>query len=216
PATTPTLTPTPTPTPTSSRLTACPAAAAFSTLPVFARGLGAPDDLLALADGTLWVSDPVHGTLRHLASGDRALDTIFDPDAPEGIALLPDGRLVVAEQRLNRIVTLRPPARARTILFELPSGAAEGVDGIAYDVHGARLLVPDSPHGTLVEWPLSGDGPRTIARDLGRGVGVAVGSDGAIYVVAEASAGLLRISSGRGEPVGTIAQADDIVAANGL
>ena len=179
--------------------------------------MGAPDDLLALADGTLWVSDPVHGTLRHLASGDRALDTIFDPDAPEGIALLPDGRLVVAEQRLNRIVTLRLPGRARTTLFELPSaGTAAGVDGIAFDAPRGRLLVPDSPHGTLVEWPLSGGGPRTIARDLGRGVGVAVGSDGAIYVVAEASAGLLRISSGRGEPVGRFAQADDVVAANGL
>jgi len=55
-----------------------------------------------------------------------------------------------------------------------------------------------------------------LARGLGRGVGVAVGSDGAIYVVAEASAGLLRISSGRGEPVGTFAQGDDVVAANGL
>ena len=165
------------------------------------------------------MSDPVHGTLRHLASGDRALDTIFDPDAPEGIALLPDGRLVVAEQRLNRIVTLRLPGRARTTLFELPSaGTAAGVDGIAYDVHGARLLVPDSPHGTLLAVSVSDGGARPLAAGLGRDVGAVVGPDGAVWVAVEGSRGLWRVpaSGGTAEPVGRLSQLDDVVSAGGL
>lgn len=200
-----------------SALRSCPTSKAFARLPVFARKLGAPDDLLAMLDGSLWVSDPVHGTFTHLSASGSTLQTVKDPEAPEGIASLPDGRLAVAEQRLNRIVALRPPSMTRTTLFELPSArTAPGVDGIASDPSRGVLLVPDSPHGTLIEWPFSGGPARTVARDLGRGVGAAVGPDGAIYVASEAARGLLRIVNGRGEPVGAFAQADDIVSANGL
>lgn len=195
----------------------CPASERFAALPVLARDLGSPDDLLVAADGTMWVSDPVHGTLRHLAVDGRTIGTIVDPYAPEGIAQLSDGRLAVAEQRLNRIVTLRPPSSARTVLFELPrAGTSLGVDGIAFDGARGVLLVPDSPHGTLVEWELHGGPTRTVARGLGRGVGAAAGPNAEIYVAAEAARGLQRIVSGRGVPIGRIAQADDVITANGL
>jgi len=208
---------TPRPTGTRTALSACPASQDFESLPVFARDLRAPDDLLALGDGTIWVSDPVHGTLRHLSAEGETLQLIRDANAPEGIALLPDGRLAVAEQRRNRIVTFRAPAIVPTTLFELPpAGSAEGVDGIAVDVAGRRLLVPDSPHGTLVVWQLP-DGPsRTIARGLGRAVDAVAGPNGSVYVTAEAARGLLRIESGRAVQVGAFAQADDVVSANGL
>jgi sugar lactone lactonase YvrE len=183
---------------------------------VFARDLGAPDDLLVLPDGTMWVSDPAHGTLRHLSAEGRPLETIADPEEPEGIAQLPDGRFAVAEQRLNRVVTVRPPSIVRTPLFELPpAGTALGVDGIAFDGARDRLLVPDSPHGTLVVWPYPTGPARVIARGLGRGVGVVAASNGDVYVTAEAASGLLRIVAGGGAPVGGIVQADDIVAADG-
>ena len=185
-------------------------------MPVFARDLRAPDDLLVLADGTLWVSDPVHGTLRHLSASGRTLQTIVDPEAPEGIALVPGGRLVVAEQRVNRLVALRPPSAVRTALFELPSaGTAEGLDGIKYDAARARLLVPDSPHGTLLAFR-EGHPSEVLAGGLGRAVDAVVGPDGAIYVTAEAKRGLLRIEGGKGVQVGSFAQADDVVTANGL
>ncbi|HJT37062.1 MAG TPA: hypothetical protein VJ818_01450, partial [Actinomycetota bacterium] len=205
-----------TPTARRSASAACPAAEAFAGLPVFARDLGAPDDLLVLADGTMWISDPAHGTLRHLDAEGRALETIADPEEPEGIAELPDGRLAVAEQRLNRVVTLRPPSTVRTPLFELPpAGAALGVDGIAFDGARGELLVPDSPHGTLVAWRFPSGPARVIARGLGRGVGVVAASNGDVYVTAEAARGLLRIVSGHGDAVGAVVQADDIVAAGG-
>jgi hypothetical protein len=204
-------------TPRASALAACPAPRRFSLLPVLARALGAPDDLLALPDGTMWVSDPVHGTLRHLSAGGRVLQTIDDPEAPEGMVMLPDGRLIVAEQRRNRLVALRPPDTTRTTVFTLPpAGAGLGVDGIEYDAKNARILIPDSPHGTLHAWPVTRGPAMLLARDLGRAVDVAVGPDDAIYVTAEAAVGLLRISEGRGEPFGRIVQADDIVSAGGL
>jgi len=165
----------------------------------------------------MWVSDPVHGTLRHLSSAGATLETIADPETPEGIALLPDGRLAVAEQRLNRVVTLRPPSTSRTTLFELPSaGTAAGLDGIAFDAGRGALLVPDSPHGTLLTWSYPTGPLRTIARGLGRGVDAVAGPQNSIFVTAEAAAGLLKIVSGRGVPVGRLVQADDVVYANGL
>jgi sugar lactone lactonase YvrE len=194
-------------------LSACPVSRDFKSLPVFARDLRAPDDLLALGDGTMWVSDPVHGTLRHLSVKGETVQLIRDPNAPEGIAMLPDGRLAVAEQRRNRIVTFRPPGVVPTTSFELPpAGAAEGVDGIALDVAGRRLLVPDSPHGTLVAWQLPNGPLQTIASGLGRAVDAVAGPNGTVYVTAEAAEGLLRITAGRGEPVGRILQADDVVS----
>jgi sugar lactone lactonase YvrE len=198
-------------------LAACRQPEVFTRLAVFARDLGAPDDLLALGDGTMWVSDPVHGTLRHLSTNGETLQLIRDSNAPEGIAVLPDGRLAVAEQRRNRIVTFRPPAVAPTTLFDLPpAGTAEGVDGIALDVAGRQLLVPDSPHGTLVAWQLP-DGPsRTIVRGLGRAVDAVAGPNGNNYVTSEAARGLLRIENGVGVQVGAFAQADDVVTKNGL
>ena len=197
-------------------LDGCPGPQDVLALPVLARDVRSPDDLLALADGTVWVSDPVHGTLRHLGSNGRVLQTIVDPDAPEGIAQLPDGRLVVAEQRVNRIVALSPPSPRRTTVVELPSaGAALGVDGIAYDAVRHRLLIPDSPHGTLVAWQPSAR-PTVIARGLGRAVGVAVLQDGAVWVTAEAGRGLLKIDAGEGAQLGDYSQADDVVTRNGL
>jgi sugar lactone lactonase YvrE len=187
------------------------------SLAVFARGLGAPDDLLALPDGTMWVSDPVHGTLRHLSAAGRALQTIDDGEAPEGMVMLPDGRLIVAEQRRSRLVSLRPPDTTRTTVLSLPAaGTGLGVDGIKFDAKNARILIPDSPHGTLLAWPVAGGSATVLARDLGRAVDAALGPDGAIYVTAEAAAGLLRITGGRGEPYGRIVQADDIVSTGGL
>ena len=204
-------------TPRAAGLAACPAPRRFSSLPVRARGLGAPDDLLALPDGTTWVSDPVHGTLRHLSAVGRVLQTIDDPEAPEGMVMLPDGRMIVAEQRRNRLVALRPPDTTRTTVFTLPpAGTGLGVDGIKLDPKGARILIPDSPHGTLLAWPVAGGPATVLARDLGRAVDAAVSPDGAIYVTAEAAAGLLRITGGRGEAFGGIVQADDVVSAGGL
>lgn len=184
---------------------------------MLASGLGAPDDLLALPDGTLWVSDPLHGTLRHLLGSGRFLETIYDPGAPEGMVLLPDGRLIVAEQRRNRLVSIRPPDPTRTKVVTLPPAGAElGVDSIKYDPAGARILIPDSPHGTLLAWPVAGGPTTELAHGLGRVVDAAIGPDGAIYVTAEAAAGLVRIKDGKTEPFGGIVQADDVVSMGSL
>ena len=169
------------------------------------------------ADGSLWVTDPNAGTIRHLSATGRLLDLIRDLETPEGMVGLPDGTLFVAEQRRNRIVEIHPPRAARRVVLQLPAaGSAEGLDGINLDAAHDEILVPDSPHGRLNAWPVGGGRARLLAQDLGRAVDALVGPDGKVYVTSEAVPGLLRIENGRGVAINAIVQADDIVAVGSL
>jgi sugar lactone lactonase YvrE len=195
--------------------TACPSSHPFASLAVFARTGGTPDDLLALPDGSLWVSDPNRGTVVHLDRRGRILETIRDANAPEGVVRLPDGRMILAEQHTNRLVVLP----SRTTFFRLaPAGAALGVDGIGYDPARRVLLVPDSAHGRLLAVTTSGRSSRLLAGGLGRIVGATTGPDGAVYVVAEETRGLLRVAAtgGSASAIAGVEQADDVVSAGGL
>ena len=174
-------------------LAGCPASRRISALPVLARPSISPDDLLAMADGSLWISDPVSGGIVHVDSGGRQLQRIDPGQAPEGMVALGDGRIVLAEQTPNRLVTFTPPATATTTLLTLPArGASDGVDGIGLDAAGGRILVPDSPHGTLLALPVAGGSAQRLATGLGRDVGAAIGPDGAVWVVVEGNRGLWR------------------------
>jgi len=212
--------PSPAPTATPPPLSRCPATPlAASGLAVLDRG-GQPDDLAVTASGDLWVTDVGAGTLTRVRPGGAVLEVLRGFASPEGVAPLPDGDLLVAEQGHDRVLRIGVDG-ARTVSASLPpSNGALGVDGIAADIAGGRLLIPDSPHGTLLATSL-GTGPaiETLARGLGRPVGVAA-VGGSIYVVAENAApgGLLRIKSGGGaaDPVGSMAQLDDVVAVGGL
>ena len=200
-------------------LGACPTVQPFASLPVFARTDLSPDDLLAPSDGSLWVSDPVGGSIEHLAADGRVLARIADNRAPEG--MVPVGTSVVlAEQGPNRLVRFAPPAEARTTLLTLPSrGNLEGVDGIGLDSAGGRLLIPDSPHGTLVTSATDGTHELTVASGLGRDVAAAIGPDGAIWVAVEGNHGLWRIPTAGGAPVPVgagLAQLDDVITVGSL
>jgi len=213
--------PTPNPATTSASpatLAACPAPRPLSALTVLARPPIRPDDLLTLPDGTLWVSDPDSGVILHLDAGGRVLQRIVLGQAPEGMVALGDGRIVLAEQTPNRLVTFTPPATATTTLITLPPrGAAEGVDGIGQVPGSGDVLVPDSPHGTLLR-VTAGGAATQLASDLGRDVAATVGPDGAIWVAVEGAHGLVRVpaAGGAAQPVGNLAQLDDVVSAGGL
>lgn len=216
---TPSATPSPTPTATATAtLAGCPASRPVSSLPVLARPPISPDDLLALPDGTLWVSDPVSGIVLHLDAGGHTMQRIAFGQAPEGMVALTDGRIVLAEQTPNRLVTFTPPATATTTLLTLPArGGAEGVDGLGQNPASGAILVPDSPHGTLLSVTADGTATR-LASGLGRDVGATVGPDGAVWVVVEGSRGLFRVpaSGGAAQPVGGLAQLDDVLSDGGL
>lgn len=200
-------------------LAECPATpAAYGTLTVLHRG-GSPDDLWADSDGGTWVSDTTAGTVYHV-TGAGGVDQRFAGFAsPEGVVLLPDGSLLVAEQGHNRVVIVYPDG-SRTVFATLPPppAGAEGVDGIGWDSAGGQVLIPDSPHGTMLVAAASGAATQ-VASGLGRPVGAAIGPDGMLLVAAEnpAPRGLLRVGAGGVvSTVGSLRQLDDVVVRHGL
>jgi sugar lactone lactonase YvrE len=184
-----------------------------------------PDDLAVSPAGTLWISDPDRGVLTEIAlplpaSGAvAALRTIANANRPEGMVVLGDGRIVLAEQRTNRIVVLDPRSPAPpTLVAQLPNrSGADGVDGIALDAERGLLLVPNSPDGTLLTIPVAGGPPVTVASGLGRAVGAVATADG-IFVASEAAAGLLRVPAAGGQAtrIGRLSVLDDVIVVGGL
>ncbi|HXA28496.1 MAG TPA: hypothetical protein VN193_07080 [Candidatus Angelobacter sp.] len=219
---TPTPTPIATPTPRAS-LASCPAApTAASSLPVLWRG-GNPDDLSVTPGGQLWVSDVSAGMV-HLVDvavpGGQVDRTITGLTTPDGIAGLANGAVAVGEQDRNR-VTVVDTGGARSVLLTLPSrGGLLGLDGITWDSGPAnRLLIPDSPHGTLLSYAFDQKTSTMLASGLGRVVGVATGSGGGdLWLAAEAESprGLLHFVNGVATPAGHLAQLDDVVLDGGL
>jgi DNA-binding beta-propeller fold protein YncE len=209
---------TPTPPAAAGSLDRCPAPRPLGALPVLARPALRSDDLSVPPGGGLWVSDPDAGRLELLDAAGRLVTRIDDPRGPEGVVVLGDGRLVLAEQKPNRLVTLRPPDPAVTPLVDLPpAGGLLGVDGIGFDPAHGLVLVPDSAAGALRTVPAGGGPLVTLARGLGRPVDAAVAPDGSVYVVSESSPGLLRVSPGGAvTPVGRLTDLDDVVVAGGL
>jgi sugar lactone lactonase YvrE len=186
---------------------------------VLARTDLSPDDLLALPDGSVWVTDPAGGSIEHLARDGHVLARIPDAQAPEGMVAVGD-RIVLAEQRPNRLVSFAPPSSTLSTVLTLPArGSQDGVDGIGLDVTTGTLLVPDSPHGTLLSAPLDSSRVVTLASGMGRDVAATIGPDGAIYVAVEGDQGLLRVplAGGAAVPVGAgLAQLDDVVTVGPL
>jgi streptogramin lyase len=199
-------------------LAGCPTTPArASSLPVIWRG-GQPDDLAVAGDGSLWISDLSTGTVIQVAGG-RQVASLGDLDRPEGLVALPDGSLLVAEQGHNQ-VSRASPDRSRPLIV-LPSAPPTlGLDGLGFDTARQRVLIPDSPHGTLLSLPLQGGNATQLARNLGRDVGATPAADGGVWVVAEAEApgGLLHVPAdgAPASPVGHLAQLDDVIVLNGL
>lgn len=202
----------------SGSLDHCPAPRLFAGAPVFAHPPLRSDDLTATTGGGLWVTDPDAGLLDLLDGGGRVVTRIVDPRGPEGVVALGDGRLVLAEQRPNRLVTLRPPEPSPAVLATLPpAGGRLGVDGIGFDAARGLVLVPDSAAGALRTVPAGGGPLVTLAQRLGRPVGAAPAADGSVYVVAESTPGLVRVAPGGAvTPVGGLSDLDDVVVLGGL
>jgi sugar lactone lactonase YvrE len=184
---------------------------------------GQPDDLATGPDGALWISD-VSTKLVTRVVGGTVTRTIRNLGDPEGIVPLANGDILVAEQTRARVLLIHPDDSSVVQLTLPPAGGVLGVDGIALDAAGQRVIVPDSPHGTLVAGALSqpGAAPTTLATGLGRPVGAAVAAvagDGSIWVAAENEAprGLFRVDrNGTVNVVGNLVQLDDVVLLGGL
>jgi hypothetical protein len=200
----------------STPLGTCPSSQPVSSLPVFARTDIAltPDDLWVDANGDVWVTVTAQGHILDFAASGALRQNFPDPNGPEGIIVTAAGT-VVADQLASRVDRMGADGRL-TPFLKLPNRPKLlPVDGLGFDVQRQRLLIPNSPEGTLLATPLTAASPRRLATGLGRPVAAAIGADGSIYVAAESKVGLVRVPANGGAPkrVGTLSNLDEVISA---
>jgi hypothetical protein len=105
----------------------------------------------------------------------------------EGIARVGDV-IYVADQVNNRVVALTATG-VQTLIQLQPDPNGLNVDGIAPDASGTGLVVPDSPHGTVLFVDISGSITRRVG-GFSRPAGVSVEQvpQGAGYLIADENA----------------------------
>jgi sugar lactone lactonase YvrE len=176
---------------------------------------GQPDDITSDAHGRLVWGDLAHGTMNRL-DGKHLVKIASNISVPEGIVALGDGSFIVAAQGRDRLVRVGTNG-SRSLVYPLqPVAGQEGVDGIGRDPRTGRLLVPDSPNGTVMTMTIKGAGVHTIARGLGRPVAAAADRQGDVLVPDEHLGTLVEITPrGQVSYRGSLSTPDDVaVAAN--
>ncbi len=170
------------------------------TVRVLFHGAAHPDDLAFDNQGRLLFSDVDGGTVNRVDANGRLTVLLRGIPGPEGIVVLPDGTLFIAEQQTNHILRLDPGSAAPVPIHTLPcprTGAtctALGVDNIALDPTNRTLIIPDSPTGEVYRMSLDGRAFTRLAAGITRPVGAVVDSGGALYVPDEFGSALWRIA----------------------
>jgi len=200
----PTLTNTPDTTPT------------HYTSQILLSGVGRPDDLAFDKQGHLLFSDFYHGTISRLNTDGSVTRIVTGLAGPEGLVVLSNGTIIIAEQHTNRILTLAPGGKSLTVLRTIPGtpGTApckDGIDGIALDATTNTLIVPDSPTGNVYRLSLDGKKLTLITSGIVRPVGAVVDAQGTIYVADECGGAVVRITpDGRSTRITSFGQPDDV------
>jgi sugar lactone lactonase YvrE len=173
-----------------------PTAAQAGTFERLLTVAGEPDDIAVDRQGRLVWGNLRTGSIQRFDG--RTIETVASGlSVPEGIAILADGSLVVAEQGRDRLVRLGPGARRSVVLRLQPVPGQDGVDGIALDPRSGALLVPDSPRGVLLRVGVDGRHVTVLARGLGRPVGAAVDASGRVWIADEHLNALLSMAPSR-------------------
>ncbi len=198
----PTPAPTPTPSPTSSvpitqLLSVCPKTRSFSSLPVFAK-LADASYLAVAADGSVWVSSESLGQVVHLSSTGAAMVT-YNEHTPEGIVVLPNGHVLVAEQGPDLIIELDPSTLSVTTFLQLtPNPPQPQVSGIGLDAADHLVLVPDTAQSRVLTVPVAGGTPSVLISGIGIPTDAAVGPGNVIEVSQATGNGILSVPIGGG------------------
>jgi streptogramin lyase len=177
---------------------------------------GNPDDLALDSQGRLLVSDVQAGTISRVESDGAVTLLVHGLAGPEGLVVLADGSLVIAEQRTNRLLLLAPGATTPHVLRALPgtpraASCKEGVDGIGFDSASGTLIAPDSPTGAVYRLSTDGQSLVQVAAGLARPVGAAADGHGAIYVADECGGAIWRLAiSGAPQRIGGFSAPDDV------
>ncbi|HEY8676834.1 MAG TPA: hypothetical protein VIO13_12850 [Candidatus Dormibacteraeota bacterium] len=174
-----------------------------------------PDDITVDAGGRLWVTAREANLLIGMDASGGAVTTQDAPGGPEGVATDATA-LYVAQQNLNSVLEIAPTLRTVVTLPNHTNNA--GIDGIASDVAGHRVLVPDSPTGELFAVRLSGTPtPELLASGLGRPVAATTDGAGDIIVASESSPGLTIVTpAGAKRSLGHFTDLDEVVMYAGL
>ena len=186
------ISPSPRPSPTPGALRACPAGASAPAGPqALLSNLPAPDDLAFDNDGRLLFGDIKAGTVSALGI-DGSVQRIADGlRVPEGIVVLANGEILVAEQGRNRIVAIDPASRAVRQWRALANRTGqEGIDGIGPELLSIAaapggVIMPDSPNGVVWRVSIDGKTATQIGSGMTRPVGSAVDQNGRIFVADE-------------------------------
>ena len=118
-----------------------------------AEGLMVPSGLAA-TDDDLWVTDWASGSVwQVVADGDVSMTEVATALAnPEGIAVEPDGSLLVVESAIGNLTRILPSGEIVTIVEGLPMGApaapgsppAWAFNGVAIGPSGAIYVTSDT------------------------------------------------------------------------
>lgn len=174
---------------------------------------GQPDDITVDSRERLIWGDLARGTVDRL-DGTRVVTLARNLSVPEGIVVLANGTVVVAEQGRDRVVRLTSRGSINVVYALRPVPGQEGVDGIGRDPRSGNLLVPDSPNGTMLTMTPRGGRARTIVQGLGRPVDAAVDRRGNVLVPDEHLGTLVVVTpGGRVSYRGALSTPDDVSVA---
>jgi sugar lactone lactonase YvrE len=184
--------------------------AADGRVSTFATGFSTPSALAVAADGSVYVADTGHHSIRRIGH-DGAVSTLAGDgtpgyadgpaasarfNGPIGIAVAPDGRIVVADSYNDRIRVIDTGGTVRTLAgsgqpgstdgtgdgasFDTPSGVAVDASGLVYVADTGNGVIRTVDRNGLVTTP-------AWAQDSGlvRPIGITTGPDGDLYVADE-------------------------------
>lgn len=114
------------------------------------HGLSAPFDLAVAASGELWISEQgvgqgAPGRVGRWSPAGRLIAALDYPWAnPEGLALLPDGRLAIAETERGEVLLAGPDGRVSVLASGL------GLPVVALEAGGALLVATSGADAKLL------------------------------------------------------------------
>lgn len=211
-----TSTPLPSPTPTTYP-TSTPTTTMLNLHPqivVLAENLPEPDDLVLAPDGSIYISDVTDNTIKVYSPNGQLKSFLSDLSAPEGMAFLPDGSMIIAEQGKNRLLRYDFQTQSLEPFLDLINHTNNlGVDGIIWN--GTNLIVPDSPHGTVLEVSPDGKTVQQLASGLTRPTGAWIEPTGNLLIADEYGNAIIRLHpDGILEKVADFSIPDDVIADN--
>lgn len=183
---------------------------------LLATGMNSPDDLLYVpSDGSVLVGEHGDGHISRItAPGKLQRLPQVVPEA-EGLAMIGD-TIYVADQFNARVVELTSSGGVRPVLQLQPVPSGENLDGISSDLTGTGLVVPDSPHGTVVFADANGHVTQRVG-GFSRPAGVAPDPAAGGYLIADEDASaVFEIVGGHATRIaGGLPGADDAVRTAG-